>query len=69
MRPAIILQNDVNITKHVITIKRDGVRPIVLGHPSVLHVVVPAQRVLVQHAVGSQVGEYAAGHPGCSIDT
>jgi hypothetical protein len=52
-----------------LTFESCGVSPIVLRHPSVRYVVVPAQRVFVQYAVGSQVGEDAAGHVARSGDT
>lgn len=50
-----------------LTFESRGVSPIVFWHPSVRQVVVSAERIFVQYAVGPQVGEHAAGysaHPG-----
>lgn len=52
-----------------LTFESRGVSPIVFRHPSVRQVVVSAERIFVQYAVGPQVGEHAAGYSTRSGDT
>lgn len=53
----------------IITVESHRVSPIVFGHPPVLNVVVPPQRVVSKNAVGQQVGEHAAGNASRPADT